>query len=238
MFFAGWTFLSIAESLLNNKGADSSWYFTIFKIRILQTQIIFIRLKVTIFDFSQLILNTFEFLLKSVKGGGFLLPADGSFELFVQKEVEMLILMQVFVHINNKLIFIIIVFRNLLSCRRILSTTPSHLNFTTIELGAVTMPLLGCSPPIESMIIAVLYFTAFSLLISLCIRRPGWGGIPRMFLRSTLSTPDVAIWSRSNSRRRGKGWGRTVLFLWGFCRNRSRLPFLTRCFELYEDLKI
>ena len=145
---------------------------------------IFIRIKVTIFDFSQLILNTFEFMLKAVKGGGFLLPADDRPELLVEKEVDMLILVKGFVHINNKLIFIIIVFRNLLSCRRILSTTPSHLNSTTIELGAATRPLLGCSPPIESMITAVLYFTAFSLLISLCIRRPGWGGIPRMFLRS------------------------------------------------------
>ena len=143
MFFAGWTFLSIAEPLLSNKGADSSWYFTIFKIRILQTQIIFIRLKVTIFDFSQLILNTFEFLLKSVKGGGFLLPADDSLELLVKKEVEMLILVKRFVHINNKLILIIIVFRNLLSCRRILSTAPSHLNFITIGVGVATMLLLG-----------------------------------------------------------------------------------------------
>ena len=104
---------------------------------------IFIRIKVTIFDFSQLILNTFEFMLEAVKGGGFLLPADDSLELLVKKEVEMLILVKRFVHINNKLILIIIVFRNLLSCRRILSTAPSHLNFITIVVGVATMLLLG-----------------------------------------------------------------------------------------------
>ena len=127
---------------------------------------IFIRIKVTIFDFSQLILNTFQFLLESVEGGWFLLPADDSLELLVKKEVQMLILMKGFVHINNKLIFIIIVFRNLLSCHRILSTVPSHLNFTTIQVGMAIMPLLGYSPPIESMIIVVLYFTAVFLLFS------------------------------------------------------------------------
>ena len=208
--------------------ANSTFNNLSLKTRCLQSKMNFLLSSISIFESHQLLLNTFKFILNSIKSRYLFFWCNNSSKLLIKKAMKMWIYtLPIHIIINNKTIIIIVV-KNLQSYHPILSKA-RDLHLTLVVTMVYIFMIIFYPLLFLTLIIFFFDFSACTLLLDL-------DNTVNRFKISNLSTISDPILFRNSSKMKEMDLVLIILCLLVFCRSMFRLRVTHHCFEPYEDL--